>query len=123
LMPVTASSVLDHLIALALTAMDVHDHIMLDIAVKINTYLAIPKNTLKIGLRIPMACLQFQSCARLSTWCEQLRGCPPACGLPLYATALFTPSAKAAYWLSTVTAVYHLPRSPELAGGVLSAAA
>jgi hypothetical protein len=42
LMPVTASSVLDHLIALALTAMDVHDHIMLDIAVKINTYLAIP---------------------------------------------------------------------------------
>jgi hypothetical protein len=42
LMPVTAFSVLDHLIALALTAMDVHDHIMLDVSVKINTYLAIP---------------------------------------------------------------------------------
>jgi hypothetical protein len=44
LMPVTAFSVLDHLIALALTAMDVHDHIMLDVSVKINTYLAIPGN-------------------------------------------------------------------------------
>jgi hypothetical protein len=47
LMPVTAFSVLDHLIALALTAMDVHDHIMLDVSVKINTYLAIPEMMLK----------------------------------------------------------------------------
>ncbi len=69
-----------------------------------------------------LACLQPLFCARLGAWREQLRGCPPAFGLLLYAAALCTPSAKAAYWLNAMTAVDHLPRSLELAGSAFSAA-
>jgi hypothetical protein len=36
---------------------------------------------------------------RPGTGCKQLRGCPPAFGLLLYAAALFTPSARAEKWV------------------------
>ena len=47
-----------------------------------------PQSTLSVPSRL--------FCARLGTWREHLRGCPPPCGLPLYAAALSTPSTKAA---------------------------
>jgi hypothetical protein len=61
---------------------------------------------------------------RPGTGCEQLRGCPPAFGLLLYAAALFTPSARAEKHVSVqwLIAVHFTRAGQELAfgGGTLA---
>jgi hypothetical protein len=57
LMAVAAGSVFDNLGALALGADHGHRHMMPETELNINTYLAIPQNTLKIGCKTSQTCL------------------------------------------------------------------